>query len=177
MTISLLACTQNASGEDVGQFDAAVRGNGETLGRALVLQKLGKPTAFLITQSQLDGLAAEREPAAATPPARPTLRRINRRGDATTVAALLRSSDRDATIRFHLALLALGAEAVDGLGHAALAADAAINLVSYRANAVAWLGPACVASAGRPGGTLPNPPAGLDAAGRRLLGSLKAALA
>ncbi len=177
MTISLLACTQNAAGEDVGRFDAAVRGNGETLGRALVLQRLGKPTAFLISQSQLDGLAADGMPSAADPPARPTLRRIARRSDAATAAALLRSSDRDATIRFHLALLAFGAEAVDGLGHAALAADAAINLVAYRANAVAWLGPACVASAGRPGGTIPNPPAGLDAAGRRLLSSLKAALA
>ena len=75
MTISLLACTQNAAGDDVGHFDAAVRGNGETLGRALVLQRLGKPTAFLINQSQLDGLAADREPRAAAPPARPTLRR------------------------------------------------------------------------------------------------------
>jgi len=177
MTISLLACTQSAAGEDVGNFDAAVRGNGETLGRALVLQRLGKPTAFLMTQSQLDGLASNGEPTPAAPPTRPTLRRIARRGDAATVASLLHTSDRDATIRFHLALLAIGAEAVDGLGHAALAADAAINLVSYRSNAVAWLGPACIASAGRPGHALPAPPAGLDAAGRRLLTSLKAALA
>jgi hypothetical protein len=177
MTISLLACTQNAGGSDVGHFDAAVRRNGETLGRALVLQKLGKPTAFLVTQGQLDALAAEDEAAGATPPERPTLRRIARRGDTTTIASLLHTSDRDATIRFHLALLAIGAEAVDGVAHAGLAADTALNLVSYRANAVAWLGPACAASAGQVGNGLPNPPAPLDAAGRRLLTSLKAALA
>jgi outer membrane biosynthesis protein TonB len=177
MTISLLACTQDASGDDVGHFDAAVRRNGETLGRALVLQKLGKPTAFLVTQGQLDALASDGAPVPATPPERPTLRRIARRQDTSTIASLLHTSDRDATIRFHLALLAIGAEAVDGIAHAGLAADTALNLVSYRANAVAWLGPACVASAGHVGNALPMPPAPLDAAGRRLLTSLKAALA
>ena len=177
MTISLLACTQNASGDDIGHFDAAVRRNGETLGRALVLQRLGKPTAFLVTQGQLDALAAGAVAVPATPPERPTLRRFSRRQDAGTIASLLHTSDRDATIRFHLALLAIGAESVDGVAHAGLAADTALNLVAYRANAVAWLGPACVASAGHVGNALPTPPAPLDAAGRRLLTSLKAALA
>lgn len=178
MTISVLACTQAADGGDVGGFDAAVRGNAESLGRALVAQRLGKAPGALVTAAQLDALSPEAETPAAPIPERALLRRVVRRTDAPAISTLLRSTERDPTIRFHLALLALGAEAIDGLSNASLAADVAVMLVSYRANALAWLGPACVASAGvtGPPAGLPAPTAGLDAAGRRLVTTLKAAL-
>lgn len=176
LLISNLACTQAPGGADVGGFDAAVRRNSETLGRALVLQRLGKPAAFLVAQTTLDELVPDDEPPPG--PAAPglSIRRVVRRNEGTSVAALLRSSQRDPTLRFHLALLALFGEAVDGVAHAAVAADCAVNLVAYRAKATAWLGPACVASAGRPGSPLPDPPAALDEAARALLAALKSAL-
>ena len=177
MTISTLACTQGPDGGDVGGFDSAVRKNADALARALVLQRLGKTPVGLVPAGQLEALAADAEPALGAAPPHPALRRTIRRTDANAIAALVRSTDRDPTMRFHLALLALGAEAVDGLGDAAHAGECAVMLVSYRANALAWLGPACVGSAGHPGTALPDPTPALDAAGRRLVAALRAALA
>lgn len=177
MTISTLACTQGPDGADVGGFDSAVRRNADALARALVLHRLGKPPVGLVPPGQLEGLAADAQPAAGPAPAVPTLRRTVRRTDAGAIAALVRCTDRDPTLRFHLALLGVGAEAIDGLHDSAHGGECAVMLVSYRANALAWLGPACVASAGHPGGALPDPTPALDAAGRRLVATLRAALA
>jgi hypothetical protein len=178
MTISMLACTQDAGGADVGGFDAAVRRNAETLGKALVMQRLGKAPGALVSPALLAGLSADAETPAAPIPAGPLLRRVVRHTDGPAIANLLRTSDRDPTMRFHLVLVALGAEAIDGLGNPGVAADAAVALVSYRANVLAWLSPACVASAGvtGPPPALPAPPPGLDAAARRLVSALKTAL-
>jgi hypothetical protein len=176
MTISTLACTLAADGSDPGGFDAVVRANAKLLGRALVLQRLGKSPGTLVTEAMLEGLLPAAAPRPGPRPPAAALRREIRPGDAGAIAAVLQRVDRDPTVRLHLALLGLAADGVDGIDPAAVS-PCLMALASYRANALAWLAPACAASVGQPAFVLPLPSPNLDAAGRGLVAALRTALA
>ena len=178
VAIATIACTQGADGSDVGGFDLTTRRTLEWLGRALVLQRVGKAPGTLLTQAILDALtpgASVPSGTAPQPAAGLLLRRTYREADNAAVRALFRPSDREPTLRFHLALLAFAGEAVEAT-EPTLARDLATALLSYRANAMAWLGQATIASAGASGIHAPPPPPQLNAAGLRLVTALVSAL-
>jgi hypothetical protein len=57
-----------------------------------------------------------------------------------------------------------------------MADECAAALAAYRATVLAWLVPLCVASAGTESYVIPEPPANVDVAGRKLVAILKPAL-
>jgi len=88
---------------------------------------------------------------------------------------LTQRSDRDPTLRLRIALLAQFAASVDGLPDRVPADECAAALLAYRSNALAWLVPQCVASAGQARFEPAVPAPLVDAAARRLIASLRAA--
>jgi hypothetical protein len=174
--ISSIACTEPGSGEDTSGYAPFLRRDIELLGRALVHSRMGKPPQYRIAQNDLDALALgwNLTPQQAFPPQR-RLRRDLRKPEWAAIGGLTQPSERDATLRTRIALLALAGETLDGVERRA-ADDCAAALGAYRSSVLAWLVPLCVASAGQETFVIPAPPASVDAAGRRLVGVLKAAV-
>lgn len=174
--ISSIACSEPANGDDAGGYSAFLRGDIELLGRALVHSRMGKPTSYKIAQTDLDALSIAWEIAPApTFPVPRRLRRNLRRTEWAAIGGLMQPSERDATLRARIALLALAAETIDGVdGKTADECTAAFT--AYRSAVLAWLVPLCVASAGHENYAIPAPPAAVDTAGRALVGVLKLAL-
>ena len=174
--ISSIACSEPASGEDVGGYSAFLKRDIELLGRALVHSRMGKATSYKIAQSDLDGLSLTwAETPAPTFPAPRRLRRNLRRTEWTAIGGLMQTSERDATLRARIALLALAAETVDGVD-GKTADECTAALAAYRSAVLAWLVPLCVASAGHANYEIPAPPASVDTAGRNLVGVLRSTL-
>lgn len=177
--MSTIACTQGA-GNDGGVFDAFVRHDLASLSRALVQVRLGKPTPYRIAAADFEALPANEAPGGEAPPLAAGKRRLHRglrRAETSAIAALAQRSDRDPTLRFRIALLALAASSVEGVPDQRVADDCVAMLASYRANALAWLVPLCASSAGQPAFEVKDPHANLDLAARRLVTALRAALA
>jgi hypothetical protein len=174
--ISSIACTEPGSGEDGSGYGVFLRRDIEQLGRALVHSRMGKAPQYRIVQADLDGLALDWQltPPQPFPPQR-RLRRDLRKPEWTAIGGLTRPSERDATLRTRIALLALAGAALDGVDRRA-ADDCATALAAYRSSVLAWLVPLCVASAGADSFVIPSPPAAVDVAGRRLVSVLKLAL-
>lgn len=175
--ISSIACNEPAAGEDSSGYGAFLRRDIELLGRALVHSRMGKAPQYRIVQSDLDGLSLtwQLSPPPSFPPQR-RLRRDLRKPEWTAMAGLIKPSERDATLRTRIALLTLAASTLDGVDRRNTS-ECESSLAAYRSAILAWLVPLCVASAGSESFVIPNPPATVDAAGRRLVGALKAALA
>jgi hypothetical protein len=148
----------------------------ELLGRALVHSRMGKAPQYRIVQGDLDGLALtwSLTPQQAFPPQR-RLRRDLRKAEWTAIGGLTQPSERDATLRTRIALLALAGATLDGVERRT-ADECAAALAAYRSSVLAWLVPLCVASAGQEAFVIPNPPATVDVAGRRLVAVLKSAV-
>jgi hypothetical protein len=175
--ISSIACNEPATGDDASGYGTFLRSDIESLGRALVHSRMGKAPQYSIAQADLDALALPWE--SMPPPAFPAPRRLRRdlrRTEWAAISALTQPSERDATLRTRIALLALAGAAVEGVD-ARTADDCAAALGAYRSAVLAWLVPLCVASAGSTGFVIPPPPATVDRAGRKLVAALKAALA
>jgi hypothetical protein len=174
--ISSIACTEPGSGEDASGYGAFLRRDIEQLGRALVHSRMGKAPQYRIVQADLDGLALgwQITPPQPFPPQR-RLRRDLRKPEWTAIGGLTRPSERDATLRTRIALLALAGATLDGVDRRA-ADDCAAAMAAYRSSVLAWLVPLCVASAGDDSFVIPSPPATVDVAGRRLVSVLKLAL-
>jgi hypothetical protein len=174
--ISSIACIEPGTGDDVSGYGPFLRRDIELLGRALVHSRMGKAPQYRIVQSDLDGLALawNLTPQQAFPPQR-RLRRDLLKTEWTAIGGLTQPSERDATLRTRIALLALAGATIDGVDRRA-ADDCASALAAYRAAVLAWLVPLCVASAGAEAFVIPNPPVAVDAAGRRLVGVLKTAI-
>jgi hypothetical protein len=137
---------------------------------------MGKAPQYRIVQDDLAGLAITWQQSApqSFPPQR-RLRRDLRPSELQAVIGLIQPSERDATLRARIALLALAGATLDGLDRRTT--DECENaLATYRSTVLAWLVPLCVASAGVDGFVIPNPPAPVDVAGRRLVTVLKLAL-
>jgi hypothetical protein len=174
--ISSIACSEPTSGDDSGGYGAFLRTDIELLGRALVHSRMGKATQYRIVQSDLDTLALSWE--AAPPPSFPAPRRLRRnlrRTEWAAVGGLMQPSERDATLRARIALLALAGETIEGVD-SRTADECTAALAAYRSSVLAWLVPLCVASAGSDAYVIPAPPAGVDAAGRKLVAVLKLAI-
>ena len=174
--ISSIACCEPQSGDDPSGYAAFLRRDIESLGRALVHSRMGKAPQYRIVQADLDALAIPWE--TMPPPAFPAPRRLRRdlrRTEWAAIGGLTQPSERDATLRTRIALLALAAAAVEGVD-GRTADDCAAGLAAYRSAVLAWLVPLCVASAGNDAFVIPPPPAGVDAAGRKLVAVLKLAL-
>lgn len=174
--ISSIACSEPASGEDVSGYGTFLRRDIELLGRALVHSRMGKAPQYRIVQGDLDALNLTWQQTAqqAFPPQR-RLRRDLRKPEWQAIGGLVQPSERDATLRTRIALLALAGATLDGVDRRNTEeSDAALS--TYRSSVLAWLVPLCVASAGNDSFVIPNPPPAVDAAGRRLVAVLKAAL-
>jgi hypothetical protein len=174
--ISSVACCEPQTGADTSGYGPFLRRDIESLGRALVHSRMGKAPLYRIAQSDLDALAIPWE--AMPPPAFPAPRRLRRdlrRTEWAAIGGLTQPSERDATLRTRIALLALAAAAVEGVD-GRTADECAAALAGYRSAVLAWLVPLCVASAGNDAFVIPPPPAGVDTAGRKLVGVLKPAL-
>ncbi len=176
VVISSIACTEPGSGEESGGYGAFLRRDIELLGRALVHSRMGKAPQYRIAQSDLDGLALDWQvtPPQSFPPQR-RLRRDLRKPEWAAIGALTQPSDRDATLRTRIALLALAGATLDGVDRK-IDDECAAALAAYRSSVLAWLVPLCVASNGASAFVIPNPPATVDAAGRRLVAVLKMAV-
>lgn len=174
--ISSIACTEPGSGDDTSGYGPFLRRDIELLGRALVHSRMGKAPQYRIVQADLDELALgwSLTPQQAFPPQR-RLRRDLRKPEWTAIGGLTKPSERDATLRTRIALLALAGATLDGVERRT-ADDCATALAAYRSSVLAWLVPLCVASAGQEAFVIPNPPGAVDAAGRRLVAVLKSAL-
>jgi hypothetical protein len=174
--ISNLACTEPGSGDDASGYGAFLRRDIELLGRALVHSRMGKVPQYRIVQSDLDTLSLTWNPTPqqAFPPQR-RLRRDLRKTELAAIGGLTRPSERDVTLRTRIALLALAGATLDGVDRRQ-ADECASALAAYRSSVLAWLVPLCIASAGAQTFVIPNPPATVDAAGRRLVAVLKTAV-
>jgi hypothetical protein len=174
--ISSIACTEPGSGEDTSGYALFLRRDIELLGRALVHSRMGKAPQYRIAQGDLDGLSLtwDDAPQQAFPPQR-RLRRDLRKPELAAIGKLMQSSERDASLRTRIALLALAGTTLDGTEKRAAAACTAA-LRGYCSAALAWLVPLCVASAGAETFVVPNAPPALDDAGRKLVAALKAAM-
>jgi hypothetical protein len=174
--ISSVACTEPGSGEDTSGYALFLRRDIELLGRALVHSRMGKAPQYRIAQGDLDGLSLtwDDAPQQAFPPQR-RLRRDLRKPELAAIGKLMQSSERDASLRTRIALLALAGTTLDGTEKRAAAACTAA-LRGYCSAALAWLVPLCVASAGAETFVVPNAPPALDDAGRKLVTALKAAM-
>jgi hypothetical protein len=176
VAISTFACTQAGDGTDPNGFDALVRHDLAELGRAVVLARMGKASSYRIEQADLDTIVFAWEPGGIVSAGAPgRFRRDLLRSEAAAIGGLAQRSDRDPTMRLRIALLAQFAASVDGLAERRLADDCAAALLAYRSNALAWLVPLCVATASPGASELPAPAPVVDAAGRRLIASLRAA--
>jgi len=174
--ISSLACTEAGSVAAKG-YAEFLRRDIELLGRALVHSRMGKEPQYRIVQADLDGLALpwlKLTPPQSFPPQR-RLRRDLRKPEWQAIGALLQPSERDATLRTRIALLALAGSSFDGVDRR-ITEDCESALAAYRSSVLAWLVPLCVASAGAESFVIPPPPATVDGAGRRLVAVLKSAL-
>lgn len=174
--ISSIACTEPGSGEDASGFTPFLRRDIELLGRALVHARMGKAPQYRVSQAELDGLALpwSLTPQQAFPPQR-RLRRDLRKAEWASIGNLTRPSDRDATLRTRIALLALAGAMLDGVERRA-AEECVSALTAYRTAALAWLVPLCVASAKAETFVIPNPPATIDEAGRKAVAAIKNAI-
>jgi hypothetical protein len=174
--ISSIACTEPGTGEDTSGYGPFLRRDIELLGRALVHSRMGKVPQYRIVQGDLDGLALtwSLTPQQAFPPQR-RLRRDLRKPEWTAIGGLTQPSERDATLRTRIALLALAGATLDGVERRT-AEECATALAAYRSAVLAWLVPLCVASAGQEAFVIPNPPITVDVAGRRLVAVLKSAV-
>jgi hypothetical protein len=173
--ISSIACCEPVSGMDVSGYSAFLRRDIELLGRALVHARMGKAPQYRIAQSDLDDLTLNWQALPQAFPPQRRLRRDLRKPEWTAIGALIQPSERDATLRARIALLALAGATIDGVDRR-IADDCAAALAAYRSSALAWLVPLCVASAGDDRFVIPNPPATLDDAGRRLVAILRLAV-
>jgi hypothetical protein len=141
-----------------------------------VHSRMGKAPQYRIAQGDLEGLSLtwDDAPQQAFPPQR-RLRRDLRKPELAAIGKLMQSSERDASLRTRIALLALAGTTLDGTEKRAAAACTAA-LRGYCSAALAWLVPLCVASAGAETFVVPNAPPALDDAGRKLVAALKAAI-
>jgi len=172
--ISTIACNEPGEGTDASGYGAFLRHDIESLGRALVHMRMGKTAQYKIVQDDLTPLALTwdaGESAAASSTLR--LRRDLRKPEWAAIGGLLQPSERDATLRTRIALLALAGSHVDG-PESRFAGECAAALAGYRSAALAWLVPLCVASAGNDGFVIPTPLASVDDAGRMVVAALKA---
>jgi hypothetical protein len=174
--ISSIACSEPSSGEDTSGYAAFLRRDIELLGRALVHSRMGKAPQYRIVQADLDGLALPWQlPQPQSFPPQRRLRRDLRKPEWAAIAGLTQPSERDATLRTRIALLALAGSTIEGVDRrTADECDAA--LAAYRSSVLAWLVPLCVASAGADAFVIPSPPPTVDTTGRRLIGALKPAV-
>lgn len=178
--ISTIACNEPENGPDESGYAAFLRADGESLGRALVLARLGKSVDYPIVQSSLDQLHL---PWAPTPPPTSTPRRSPRRlrrdlseTECRAIGGLVQASKRDPHLRLRIALLALAGATIEGVSRAT-ADECVTALASYRSAVLAWLIPLCVASMTHASTTLPQSPPNVDVAGRRVAAALRAAYA
>ena len=113
--ISSIACTEPGSGEDTSGYALFLRRDIELLGRALVHSRMGKAPQYRIAQGDLDGLSLtwDDAPQQAFPPQR-RLRRDLRKPELAAIGKLMQSSERDASLRTRIALLALAGTTLDG---------------------------------------------------------------
>jgi hypothetical protein len=175
--ISSIACSEAGDGADTSGYGPFLRRDIELLGRALVHSRMGKAPQYRIVQSDLDGLALPWQqvtPPQTFPPQR-RLRRDLRKPEWQAIAGLIHPSERDATLRTRIALLALAGSTFDGVDRRATE-ECESALAAYRSSVLAWLVPLCVASAGAESFVIPPPPAVVDAAGRKLVAVLKSAI-
>jgi hypothetical protein len=174
--ISSIACCEAGSGDDTSGYGAFLRRDIELLGRALVHARMGKAPQYRIVQGDLAGLALQWQvPQPQSFPPQRRLRRDLRKPEWSAIGGLVQPSERDATLRTRIALLALAGASIEGVDRRA-ADDCASALAAYRSSVLAWLVPLCVASAGAEAFVIPSPPVTVDAAGRRLVGVLKPAI-
>jgi hypothetical protein len=174
--ISSIACCEAGSGDDTSGYGAFLRRDIELLGRALVHARMGKAPQYRIVQGDLAGLALQWQvPQPQSFPPQRRLRRDLRKPEWSAIGGLVQPSERDATLRTRIALLALAGASIDGVDRRT-ADDCASALAAYRSSVLAWLVPLCVASAGAEAFVIPSPPVTVDAAGRRLVGVLKPAI-
>jgi hypothetical protein len=178
--ISTIACNEPEDGADTSGYADVIRSDGEALGRALVLARLGKPFDHRVEQRALGALLLPWEP---TRPPTSTPRRSPRRlrrdlseTECRAIGGLVQPSKRDPHLRLRIALLALAGATIEGVSRAT-ADECVTALASYRSAVLAWLIPLCVASMSGETSPLPPPPANVDAAGRRLANALRAAYA
>ncbi|HEV8021313.1 MAG TPA: hypothetical protein VGP41_08645, partial [Candidatus Lustribacter sp.] len=131
--ISSIACSEAGDGQDAGGYDAFLRRDIELLGRALVHSRMGKTPQYRIVQNDLDGLAMPWQQA--TPPqafpAPRRLRRDLRKPEWQAIAGLIQPSERDATLRTRIALLALAGATLDGVDRRATE-ESESSLAAYR---------------------------------------------
>ncbi len=173
--ISSIACSEPVSGDDASGYGAFLRRDIELLGRALVHARMGKAPQYRIVQADLNGLALDWNVLPQAFPPQRRLRRDLRRAEWTAIGGLIAPSERDATLRARIALLALAGATIDGVDRRT-ADDCATALATYRSAVLAWLVPLCVASAGNDEFVIPNPPASVDDAARRLVAILRLAV-
>jgi hypothetical protein len=174
--ISSIACSEPGTGDDTSGYGAFLRRDIELLGRALVHSRMGKAPQYRVAQVDLDGLALPWQvPQPQSFPPQRRLRRDLRKPEWTAIGALTQPSERDATLRTRIALLALAGATIEGVDRR-VADECEIALAAYRSSVLAWLVPLCVASAGTDGFVIPNPPPTVDTTGRRLVAVLKSAL-
>lgn len=173
--VSSIACCEPVSGTDASGYSAFLRRDIELLGRALVHARMGKVPQYRILQPDLDQLALSWQVLPQAFPPQRRLRRDLRKPEWTAIGSLIQPSERDATLRARIALLALGGATIDGVDRR-MADDCEAALAAYRSAALAWLVPLCVASAGDDEFVIPNPPAAVDDAGRRLVAILRMAV-
>jgi len=180
MMISTVACNEPEDGVDTSGYGDVIRSDGESLGRALVLARLGKPVDHRIEQSALGALLLPWEPTrppTATPRRSPRrLRRDLSETECRAIGGLVQPSKRDPHLRLRIALLALAGATIEGVPRA-IADECVTALASYRSAVLAWLIPLCVASMNGEAAPMPQPPANVDTAGRRLANALRAAYA
>ncbi len=175
--ISSIACSEGGDGEDASGYGPFLRRDIELLGRALVHSRMGKAPQYRIAQSDLDALSLpwqQATPPQTFPPQR-RLRRDLRKPEWQAIAGLTQPSERDATLRTRIALLALAGSTFDGVDRR-VTEECEAALAAYRSTVLAWLVPLCVASAGAESFVIPAPPAVVDAAGRKLVAVLKSAI-
>jgi hypothetical protein len=173
--ISSLACCEPVSGPDGSGYSEFLRRDIELLGRALVHARMGKAPQYRIDQTDLDHLALDWHVLPQAFPPQRRLRRDLRKPEFAAIAGLIQPSERDATLRARIALLALAGATIDGVDRRT-ADDCAAALAAYRSAVLAWLVPLCVASAGTDQFVIPAPPAAVDDAGRRLVAILRLAV-
>ena len=174
--ISSIACSEPGTGEDTSGYGTFLRRDIELLGRALVHSRMGKAPQYRVVQADLDGLSQTwvLTPPQSFPPQR-RLRRDLRKPEWLAIGALIQPSERDATLRARIALLALAGATLDGVDRRTTE-ECEAALATYRSSVLAWLVPLCVASVNVESFVIPNPPATVDAAGRRLVAVLKLAI-
>ena len=174
--ISSIACSEPGSGDDTSGYGAFLRRDIELLGRALVHSRMGKAPQYRIAQADLDGLALPWQvPQPQSFPPQRRLRRDLRKPEWSAIGGLTQPSERDATLRTRIALLALAGATLEGVDRRT-ADETEAALAAYRSSVLAWLVPLCIASAGTEAFVIPSPPATVDAAGRRLIAVLKTAV-